>query len=128
MDLDFKNVAHVLDDSSKFLKNVADEHKEDFQIIPKVQNKFQELKTVVDIDKIKRGVPDMDSDQKKIVYVAIDNFLQQVPKKEAQEKAGTVAAMIFSNPDFVNFTKKLKDLSNFLKRGERVEPTEHEGL
>ena len=84
------------------------------------------MKTTVDIEKITNGIPDMDAEQKKVVYSAIDNFLNI--KKDAEDKIGEIAAIIFFNPEFVSYTKKLKDLSKFLKRGEKVEPTEHDPL
>ncbi len=126
MQSDFNSVANVLYDSSKFLKKIAEEPEAVVTKIPEIMNKFQDLKTVVDIEKIKRGVPDMDFHQKELVYKAIDNFL--MTEKNAEEKAGAIAGMIFSNPEFITFTKQLKDLSKFLKRGEKVEPTEHEAL
>lgn len=60
------------------------------------------------------------------VQHAIQSFLSST--KTAEERAGAVQAALFSNPAFVNFTNRLKDLSKFLRRGEKVEKVDLDEL
>ncbi len=131
MRLDVDKLTEILNNSSQQIKNLSNEATADpknlqtslQKFVPTMMAGYRELQAL-NFEELRSSI----KDPKKLASVqsAIQNFLFQT--KDAQEKVGAIQSALFANPAFIDFTKKLKDLSNFLKRGQKVENVEHEGI
>jgi cell fate (sporulation/competence/biofilm development) regulator YmcA (YheA/YmcA/DUF963 family) len=131
MRLDLDKLTEMLNTSTDQIKNLSNNVQKSPQqamisfqsFIPTIMEGYQQLQKA-SFDDVRTSAKD--PRQLSNIQNAIQSFL--ISTKEAQEKAGVMQATLFSNPAFKEFTHKLQDLSDFLKRGVRVEKTEHEGL
>lgn len=131
MRLDLDKLTEMLNTSTSYMKELSDKAQKSPQqamtsfqnLIPTIMEGYQQLQKA-SFDDIRTSAKN--SSQLSNIQSAIQSFLTS--SKEAQQRAGTMQTALFGNPAFKEFTHKLQDLSNFLKRGEKVEKTEHEGL
>lgn len=129
--LDLEKLTQVLNMSSQEMKSLSQQTEVTPQkamaslqkFVPKIVESYQQLQST-SFDEIRASVED--SNQMTRIQSAIQTFLTS--SKEVQEKAGAVQAALFSNPAFTKLTDKLQDLSEFLKRGVKVEKSEFDAL
>ena len=131
MRLDLDKLTEMLNTSTSYMKNLSDTAQKSPQqamtsfqnLIPTLMEGYQQLQKA-SFEDIRTSAKN--DAQLSNIQTAIQSFLMS--SKEAQQRAGAVQTALFGNPAFKEFTHKLQDLSNFLKRGEKVEKTEYEGL
>jgi hypothetical protein len=131
MRLDLEQLTNMLNTSSSEMKKLSNNAQKSPQqtmssfqnFLPKIMEGYQQLQKA-SFDDIRTSAKN--PEQLNNIQNAIQSFLAN--SKEAQQKAGAMQTALFGNPAFKEFTHKLQDLSNFLKRGVKVEKTEHEGL
>ncbi|HEY4832939.1 MAG TPA: hypothetical protein VIH61_10315 [Waddliaceae bacterium] len=131
MRLDLDKLTEMLNTSTNQMKNLSNNVQKNPQqamtslqnFIPTIMEGYQQLKKA-SFDEIRTSAKN--PMQLSNIQNAIQSFLTS--SKEAQQKAGAMQATLFGNPAFKEFTHKLQDLNNFLKRGVKVEKVENEGL
>jgi hypothetical protein len=117
MDIDLGRLTQVLQASTDQMKKAPEKAGEIFETVNTELGSI----TVEDVESSEENQQQLNA-----MKEAIAAFLQST--KDAQETGGKILATLNQNPAFAECTGKLKNLSEFLKRGERVEKTEQEGL